>query len=62
MKDNNVMLDKSYAFAVRIVKLYQHLSQEKKEFVLSKQILRCGTSIGANAEVFRPRWNRVNVL
>jgi four helix bundle protein len=50
MKDNNVMLDKSYAFAVRIVKLYQHLSQEKKEFVLSKQILRCGTSIGANAE------------
>jgi len=46
MKDNNVMLYKSYAFAVRIVKLYQHLSQEKKEFVLSKQILR----IGANAE------------
>ena len=44
MKDGNVILDRSYAFAVRIVNLYQHLSQEKKECVLSKQILRCGTS------------------
>lgn len=39
---------KSKAFAVRIVKLYQYLCDEKKEFILSKQILRCGTSIGAN--------------
>ncbi len=49
MKEN-VVRDKSYAFAIRIVKLYQHLSTKKKEFVLSKQILRCGTSIGANVE------------
>jgi len=38
---------KSYAFAIRIVKLYQFLCAEKKEFVLSKQLLRSGTSVGA---------------
>ena len=47
MKDN-VLLDKSFAFAIRIVKLYKYLSQDKKEFILSKQLLRSGTSIGAN--------------
>ncbi|MBK7345875.1 MAG: four helix bundle protein [Chitinophagaceae bacterium] len=49
MKDNLVR-DKSYAFAIRIVKLYKYLCDEKKEFVLSKQLLRSGTSIGANIE------------
>jgi len=44
----NVLKDKSYKFALRIVKLYKHLAEEKKEFVLSKQVLRFGTSIGAN--------------
>lgn len=44
----NVVLDKSKAFAVRIIRLYQHLCESRKEFVLSKQLLRCGTSIGAN--------------
>ncbi len=44
----NVLKDKSYQFALRIVKLYKHLAYEKKEFVLSKQVLRSGTSIGAN--------------
>ncbi len=39
---------KSFDFAVRTVNLYKHLTSEKKEFVLSKQLLRCGTSIGAN--------------
>ena len=39
---------KSYAFAIRIVKMYQFLCESKKEFVLSKQVLRSGTSIGAN--------------
>jgi len=39
---------KSRHFAVRIVRLYQHLTTEKKEYVLSKQLLRSGTSIGAN--------------
>ncbi len=50
MKKENVVQEKSYAFAVRIVKVYQYLCTEKKEFVLSKQLLRSGTSIGANIE------------
>ena len=45
---NNVIADKSFKFAVRIVNLYKYLNAQKKEFVLSKQLLRCGTSIGAN--------------
>ena len=44
----NVIETKSFDFAVRIVGLYKHLTQEKKEFVMTKQLLRCGTSIGAN--------------
>ena len=47
MKEN-VILDKSFSFSVRIVNLYKYLCNEKKEYVLSKQLLRCGTSIGAN--------------
>lgn len=50
MKKDNIIQEKSYDFAVRTVNLYKHLSQEKKEFVLSKQLLRSGTSIGANIE------------
>jgi len=46
MKES-VLRDKSYSFAIRIVKLSQFLNIEKKEYVLSKQILRSGTSIGA---------------
>jgi len=45
---DNVLVDKSFKFAVRIVNLYKYLINNKKEFVLSKQLLRCGTSIGAN--------------
>ena len=48
MKVDNVITDKSFAFAIRIVKLYNYLTKEKREFVISKQILRSGTSIGAN--------------
>ena len=44
----NVILDKSKAFAVRIVRLYRYLREDKREYVLSKQLLRSGTSIGAN--------------
>lgn len=44
----NVLYDKSFAFAVRIVKAYKYLITKKKEFVLSKQLLKSGTSIGAN--------------
>jgi four helix bundle protein len=46
----NVLKDKSYAFALRTIKLARYLAEEKKEFVLSKQVLRSGTSIGANIE------------
>jgi four helix bundle protein len=49
-KKPNIIAEKSFLFAVRIVKLYQHLSEKKKEFVLSKQILRSGTAIGTNVE------------
>ena len=45
---DNAILNKSKAFAIRIIRLYQYLKDEKKEFVLSKQLLRSGTSIGAN--------------
>ncbi|HEY0459034.1 MAG TPA: four helix bundle protein [Pyrinomonadaceae bacterium] len=44
----NPLKDKSYKFALRIIKLYKHLAEENKEYVLSKQVLRSGTSIGAN--------------
>lgn len=50
MKDENVIKNKSLAFAKRIVKLYKYLCDEKKEYVLSKQLLRSGTSIGANVQ------------
>ena len=48
MKQDNLILDKSFDFAIRVVKLYKYLCDEKKEYVLSKQLLRSGTSIGAN--------------
>ena len=48
MKMDNVIETKSFDFAVRTVNLYKHLTDNKKEFVLSKQLLRSGTSIGAN--------------
>ena len=48
MKEENTSSYKSKKFAVRIVKLYKYLCSEKKELVLSKQLLRSGTSIGAN--------------
>ena len=46
--DQNAVVEKSFEFAVRIVNLYKYLVREHKEYVLSKQLLRCGTSIGAN--------------
>jgi four helix bundle protein len=50
MKTDNILQNKTYAFAIRIVKASQYLTNEKKEYVLSKQLLRSGTSIGANTE------------
>lgn len=49
MKDN-LILDKSKAFALRVIRLYQYLCETKKEYILSKQVLRSGTSVGANAK------------
>ncbi len=46
--ENNVTYQKAYAFAVRMVNAFKYLQSEKREFVLSKQLLRSGTSIGAN--------------
>ena len=48
MESGNIIVCKSKKFAIRIVNLYKYLVDEKREFVLSKQLLRCGTSIGAN--------------
>ncbi len=50
MRENNVIKEKTMAFAIRIVNLYKFLCADKKEFVLSKQILRSGTSIGVMYE------------
>ena len=44
----SILREKSYSFALRIVKLCRHLTEDKREYVLSKQVLRSGTSIGAN--------------
>ena len=46
-KEKNVIADKSYKFALRIINAYLYLSKEKQEYVLSKQLLRSGTAIGA---------------
>lgn len=46
--NENISVEKSFDFAVRVVNLHKYLTQEQKEYVMSKQLLRCGTSIGAN--------------
>jgi four helix bundle protein len=48
MRKENITYEKAYRFAIRVVKAYQYISINKKEFVLSKQMLRSGTSIGAS--------------
>ena len=50
MAKESVLKEKSFAFAIRVIKLAKFLREEKKEFIISKQIVRCGTSIGANIE------------
>lgn len=52
MKKNSIIGAKSYDLAVRMIKLYQHLTNKKKEFILSKQLVRAGTSIAANIRIF----------
>lgn len=46
----NIIQEKSFCFALRIIKLYKYLKDNKNEYVLSKQLLRSGTSIGANID------------
>jgi four helix bundle protein len=48
MMPKSIGYEKAFKFSIRIVRLYQYLCKDKKEYVLSKQILRSGTSIGAN--------------
>jgi four helix bundle protein len=48
MNSKSIVEEKSYKFALRIIKLNSYLLNEKREFILGKQILRCGTSVGAN--------------
>ena len=48
MKQKNITLQKSFDFAVRIIHLYQYLKENKREYIISKQLLRAGTSVGAN--------------
>jgi four helix bundle protein len=50
MRNDNIIVLKSKDFALRIIRLYVFLTESKREYVLSKQILRCGTSIGANVK------------
>ena len=59
---DNVIEEKSFRFAVRIVKLNQYLRTKKKEYVLSKQLLRSGTSIGANVAESQQAQSRADFI
>ncbi|WP_035907118.1 MULTISPECIES: four helix bundle protein [unclassified Lebetimonas] len=50
IKENNLIVKKSYEFALEIAKIYKYIIEVKKEYIMSKQLLRCGTSIGANVQ------------
>ena len=60
--ENNLIANKSFQFAIRTVKLYKHLCAEKKESTLSKQLLRSGTSIGANVAEAQQAQSRADFL
>ncbi|ALU13255.1 four helix bundle protein [Eubacterium limosum] len=62
MNDENPIVKKSFQFAVRVIRCYQYLCQAKKEFVLSKQLLRSGTSIGANIREAQEAQSRKDFL
>ena len=49
-KKQNLILDKTFGFSLSIIEIYKYLTEEKKEFVMSKQLLRSGTRIGVNCE------------
>lgn len=50
MKTENIIVNKSKAFAIRIINLHKYLCYDKNEYILSKQLLRSGTSVGANVK------------
>ena len=50
MAKENIIIDKTFEFSLRIIELYKYLTIEKKEYILSKQLLKSATSIGANVE------------
>lgn len=62
MKKENIVKDKSLSFAIRIVNLYKYLVADKRETVMSKQLLRCGTSIGANIREAEQAQSRADFL
>ncbi len=62
MKSKSTIQSKSREFAIRIINCYKFLTEEKKEFVLSKQLLRCGTSIGANTRESKNAQSRMDFL
>ena len=59
---DNLIENKSFDFAVRIIKLCKYLEKEKQEYILSKQLLRCGTSIGANVAEAQQAQSRPDVV
>ena len=59
---DNIIEDKSFRFAIRIVNLYKYLCRTKKEFLLSKQLLRAGTSIGANVAESQQAQSRADFI
>ena len=59
---DNVICEKSFHFAIRIVNLYRYMCAEKSEYVMSKQLLRCGTSIGANVAEAQNAQSRADFL
>ena len=62
MKDNNIIEEKSFEFAVRTVNLYKYLTSERQEHIMSKQLLRSGTSVGANISEAQQAQSPMNFL
>ncbi len=62
LDDKNLIIAKSYQFALIIIELYQYLISEKKEFILSKQLLRSGTSIGADVQEAQAGFSRKDFI
>lgn len=61
-KDDNIIQSKTRDFAIRTITLYKNLTEEKKEYILSKQVLRSGTSIGANVRESKNAQSRADFL